>query len=161
MAYPTARLLRGLQDTIARLTQSDAPYNWCHQGHCNCGHLAQSLTQYDASQIHHYAIQKRGDWDQHTLDHCTTSQHPIDWMISDMLQAGLSLTDLRHLERLSDPQLLARMPLERRRNLNYKNREDLVYYLRTWQTLLLEQLAEREAPELPAAEMRETRAVLV
>jgi hypothetical protein len=48
-----------------------------------------------------------------------------------MLDAGLSSDDLVHLERLSDPKVLSALPLTER-NLDYRDRHDVVRYLRLW-----------------------------
>jgi len=42
------------------------------------------------------------------------------------------LQELRDLERLSDPKVLKRIPIERRRNLDHRSREDVVLYMETW-----------------------------
>ena len=69
----------------------------------------------------------------------------MDLMVSKMLEYGLTIDDLSHLERLSDPIILARMEKDRRDQLNKNKREDVVFYLQVWANLLREKwLKEQE-----------------
>ena len=56
----------------------------------------------------------------------------MDFVISALLDLGATLQELRDLERLSDPKVLKRMSIERRRNLDHRCREDVVLYMETW-----------------------------
>ena len=94
--------------------QHGAPYQWGHMGGCNCGNLAQELTKLDKDQIHRYAMQRHGDWNEQAEDYCSTSQMPIDLLINELLNAGLMLEDLKHLERLDDRAVLLRFPVGQR-----------------------------------------------
>ena len=67
---------------------------------------------------------------------------PIDIVINEMLNAGLTLEDLKHLEKLSDREILIRFPLEKR-FLKHNVRDDVVPYLNVWADLLEEQLLEK------------------
>ena len=116
-------------------------------GGCNCGNLAQELTKFNKDQIHRYAMQRHGDWNEQAEDYCSTSSMPIDLLINEMLNAGLQLEDLKHLERLDDRQVLVRFPIEKR-FLKHNLREDVVAYMNAWAELLEEQLLEKI--QLPA-----------
>jgi len=83
-------------------------------------------------------------------DYCPTSFMPIDLLISEMLGAGLTTTDLKNLEKLSDPAILRRLPAEKR-FLKHNLRDDVVLYLSEWARMLEEQWLERV--ELPAMEV--------
>ena len=152
MARPTLELIYALRKT-ARNLQNGAPYQWGHMGGCNCGNLAQELTQMSKDQIHRYAMQRHGDWNEQAEDYCSTSQMPIDLLINEMLSAGLLLEDLKHLERLDDREVLARFPFEKR-FLKHNVREDVVAYMVAWAALLEEQLLEKiKLPSLELAEI--------
>ena len=151
MARPTLELIYALRKT-ARNLQNGAPYQWGHMGGCNCGNLAQELTRLSKDQIHRYAMQRHGDWNEQAEDYCSTSQMPIDLLINEMLSAGLLLEDLKHLERLDDREVLARFPLEKR-FLKHNVREDVVAYMVAWAALLEEQLLEKI--KLPSLELVE------
>ncbi len=147
MARPNPELIDALRRTARKLTEG-APYQWGHMGGCNCGNLAQELTRLTKDQIHTYAMQRYGDWNEQVQDYCPTSQMPIDLVINEMVNAGLSLEDLKNLEKLSDKQILARFPLEKR-FLKHNQRDDVVTYLRAWADMLEEQLLDTiELPEL-------------
>ena len=111
-------------------------------GGCNCGNLAQELTKLNRDQIHRYAMQRYGDWNEQVEDYCSTSQMPIDLIINEMLNAGLMLEDLKHLEKLDDRQVLVRFPLEKR-HLKHNVRDDVVAYMNAWADLLEEQILEK------------------
>ena len=139
MAQSTLPVIQALRDTAQRLA-TQAPYQWGHMGSCNCGHLAQTVTKLTKAEIHARAMQRYGDWERQLLDYCPTSGLPIDQTIDEMLAAGFTRTDLTHLERLSDPVVLAAIPFERRNALRHNQRDDVVLYLRTWADLLENQL---------------------
>lgn len=139
-------LIEALRTTAARL-QTGERYRWTHQGACNCGHLAQTLTQKSRQEIHQAALQKAGDWREHAIEYCATSGLPIDHILGEMLDAGLTLGDIEHLERLSDPRVLRALPPEER-TLDYRRREDVVRYMEAWATLLE---AKQPEPERRAA----------
>lgn len=138
MARPNPELIDALRRT-ARKLKDGAPYQWGHMGGCNCGNLAQELTKLSKNDIHRYAMQRYGDWNEQVEDFCPTSSMPIDLVISEMIGAGLALEDLKHLEKLSDREVLLRIPLEKR-HLKHNVREDVITYLLEWADLLEEKL---------------------
>ncbi|GAB4033291.1 hypothetical protein [Spirosoma jeollabukense] len=141
MARPTPELINALRQTAHKL-KNGAPYQWGHMGGCNCGNLAQELTKLNKDQIHQYAMQRHGDWNEQAEDYCSTSQMPIDLLINEMLTAGLLLEDLKHLERLDDRQVLVRLPLAKR-HLKHNVREDVISYMNAWAELLEDQLIDK------------------
>jgi len=146
MARPNPDLISAMRRTANKL-QTGAPYQWGHMGSCNCGNLAQELTQYSKAEIHHFAMRNHGDWNEQVNDYCATSGLPMDLLISDLLMHGLSIEDLKHLERLSDREVLKRLPAEHRYP-EHNKREDVVRYLNAWADLLEEKfLAVARVPE--------------
>jgi len=137
MARPNPDLISGIERTASKLLQG-AIYQWGHMGACNCGNLAQELTPFSKAEIHQYAMQRHGDWNEQLIDYCPTSGYPIDLVVSKMLSYGLTLEDLAHLERLSDPEILSRMNKERRESLSKNSREDVIFYLQVWAKCLRE-----------------------
>jgi hypothetical protein len=71
---------------------------------------------------------------------------PIDIIIFELLTSGFSLEDLKNLEKLSDKQILMRLPIENR-YLRHNVRADVIVYLTEWANMLEEQLL--EAIKLP------------
>ncbi|MGB3851554.1 MAG: hypothetical protein WA958_16420 [Tunicatimonas sp.] len=139
MAKPRLELIQALRKTAQKIADSNH-YQWGHMGSCNCGHLVQEVTQLTRAEIHDYAMRTRGgDWSEQALDYCPTSGYLMDQVISIMLDAGLEVEDFRHLERLSDRAVLRRLP-QQERFLQHNQREDVAKYLRTWASLLEEQL---------------------
>jgi len=157
MANSTLPVIQALRNTAQRLA-TQAPYQWGHMGSCNCGHLAQTITNLTKGEIHARAMQRYGDWERQLIDYCPTSGLPIDTTIDEMLALGFTRTDLTHLERLSDPTIRAAIPFERRDALRHNQRDDVVLYLRTWATLLENQLlAGIQLPELLSAPVTAAR----
>lgn len=126
-----------LQNTALRLTHSES-YQWGHMGACNCGHLAQEVTELSRQEIHDYAMRSYGDWNEQLSDHCPASGMPFDLIIGEILSKGFSREELMHLERLSDLRVLALLP-EERRPLAKNRRDDVVAYLHAWAKLLQQQ----------------------
>ena len=87
-------------------------------------------------------MQRYGDWNEQVDDYCSISQMPIDLVINEMLNAGLMLEDLKHLEKLDDRQVLIRFPLEAR-YLKHNVRDDVVAYMNAWADLMEEQILEK------------------
>ena len=136
MAKPTLELIEAIKRTIVNL-QSGTEYSWGHMGSCNCGNLAQELTGLTKAEIHSYAMEKYGDWSEQIMDYCPVSGYPMDLLISSLLDKGLDLEDLKHLERLSNPEVLKRI---QNKELKYNLRNDVIIYLSEWKNLLEEKL---------------------
>lgn len=150
MARPTPELITALRETAERLSRG-AQYRWTHMGQCNCGHLAQTITQQPAAELHAQALQKHGLWADKALEYCGTSGYPIDDVLGQMFDLGLYQEDVVHLERLSDPDVLRAMP-RACRPADHKNRDHVVAYLRTWAGLLEDKWLERTgAVQLPVS----------
>ena len=124
-------LSEALRVTAKRIA-SGSVYKWTHMGACNCGHLAQTVTFNSPEVLHKLALQRAGDWAEQTREYCPASGYSLDFVISALLDLGATLQELRDLERLSDPKVLKRMSIERRRNLDHRCREDVVLYMETW-----------------------------
>ena len=131
MARATRELVAALLETADRLAGS-APYSWGHMGMCNCGHLAQSITGLAHAEIHQSALVREGDWEQQASDYCPTSGALIDVILAAMFDLGLTRSDIRHLEKLSDPAVLRRVG----RAVRFNSRDDVIVYMRTWAQIL-------------------------
>ena len=136
MARVSEELIAAFRKIITKL-KNNAPYEWGHMGACNCGNLAQEITRLSKAEIHQYAMQKSGDWNDQLIDYCPTSGYPMDLMISKLIEAGLTIDELKHLERLSDPKVLSLIELPKKHQLQKNRKEDVILYLETW-TLILE-----------------------
>ena len=139
-----AELIAAIERTAKKL-KNGAAYQWGHMGACNCGNLAQELTSLSKAEIHRFAMERSGDWNDQILEFCPTSGYPIDLIIENMLSYGLTLDDLGHLERLSAPEVLAKLPFEVRNNLSQNRKDDVILYLETWAQVLRERW-EKQTP---------------
>ena len=146
MARASIQLIQALSETAQRLAQGDK-YQWGHMGSCNCGHLAQTITKHSKGEIHGAAMWRYGDWREQLRDYCPQSGLPLDEIIDQMAEFGLTRQDLEHMERLSHPSITQRLP-QNRKYLQHNHRDDVVLYLETWVKMLEEELIEKV--ELPA-----------
>jgi hypothetical protein len=144
MARPSIALASAIRSTAARLRAGSA-FAWGHMGRCNCGHLAQTLTSRTAAELHAAAQERCGDWREQTREYCPTSGLAIDVVIEELLAAGLSLSDLRHLEDLSDPVVLARVPA---RFLRRSDVRHTIQYMEAWAEVMETEL-QRPGPTAP------------
>ena len=139
------KIISALRKTAAELENGNR-YEWGHMGSCNCGNLAQTITNFSRAEIQKYALEKRGDWTNQLLDYCPTSGYPMDMIIERMLDFGFSQLDLRNLEWLSDDKILAKI------NVTFLNRNlksDTILYFKTWADLLEDQIIDKiELPNL-------------
>jgi hypothetical protein len=156
MARANLALIAALRTTAARL-RLGAPYRWTHLGACNCGHLAQTVTHLDADAIRRYAMERAGEWADQVLEFCPTSGYPMDEIFRALFELGLSRDDVAHLEKLSAPEVLLRLPLELRLQISYRDREHVVSYMNAFADLLEERLDSQA--RLDAAEASERRRV--
>ncbi len=72
----------------------------------------------------------------------------MEALIRQMLTFGFDADDLKHLERLSDPMVLHRLPIEHR-NLKHNVKSDVVRYLNTWAEAIEETLFIETRVSLP------------
>ena len=112
---------------VAERLEAGAPYQWGHMGQCNCGHLAQVITQKSAREIHQSAIARHtGECTEFANDYCGATGALIDDVFAELLAMGLSREDIVHLENLSDPAVVARVGRPLQRHV----RDDAVAYTR-------------------------------
>ena len=179
MVAASSRLVVALRQTAARLARSETTYRWASFAHCNCGHLAQTITGLDPDELQRRAMRKEGDWgaqaraveplrfpefdygDRPALDEgawepenvgaCQVTGAPLDEILREMYALGLSPSDVGHLERLSDPVVRRRLG----NNTSYfahHRREHVVAYLNAWADLLEEEMDSLDEIYLEAAE---------
>ena len=141
MARASIQLIQALRETAQRLAQGDN-YQRGHMGSCNCGHLAQTITKHSKGDIHGAAMWRYGDWREQLRDYCPQSGFPLDQIIDQMTEFGLTRQDLEHLERLSHPAITQALP-PGRKYLQHNRREDVVLYLETWARVLEEELVSK------------------
>jgi hypothetical protein len=174
MAIPTARLVVALRETAARLRSAGAVYKWSHFGHCNCGHLAQTITGRSAREIYDAAFVRSGDWGQQARDlvlpdygdrpaidegafeHegrelCSATGSPLEQVLAEMYAAGLDRDDIDRLEDLSDGEVLRFLGASTTGLVRHA-REDVVRYLEGWAELLARRLTPLERARLEALE---------
>lgn len=170
MAVPTARLVVALRETAARLASPAAVYRWSHFGHCNCGHLAQTITGLPARTIYQAAFRRPGDWGQQAAaldvpdfgdrpandegawepegtDHCAATGSPLEVVLGAMYDVGLERRDIEHLEDLSDERVLRRLGAVAT-GLPRDDRASVVRYLEAWADLVESQLPVPMRPRL-------------
>jgi len=127
MAKATKKLVDALRKSAQNL-QEGAPYAWGHQGQCNCGHLVQNLTQLTSQEIiRHTQANRIGEWSEMAEEFCPTSNAPVNLLVQKLLDAGLSLSDIHHLEYLNDKKVLNFLPMGFRW-LNKNQRADVIDY---------------------------------
>lgn len=148
MAQATVALVRALRKTALRLREGSA-YRWSHFAKCNCGNLAQTITDYSAREIYDAAFQRGGDWGEQAREYCATSGLPMDVILGEMYALGFEAEDIGYLERLNHPDVVRRLPAERR-PLRHTSREDTVLFMETWASLLAEALPNDERAHLEA-----------
>ncbi len=143
MALATWEIVTALRKTAQKL-KDEKSYQWGHMGACNCGNLAQIITNFTKAEIHQYALAAReGDWSEMAEEYCQISGLPLDMMISAMINKGFSLDDFKNLEYLSDKKVLAMIPQEKREQLKHNKKEDVIFYIETWAQLLENELVDK------------------
>jgi len=138
MAKASLELVAALRAAANKL-KNGAHYAWGHHGACNCGHLLQVITQLDEKEILGYAHAGAGEWTEIAMESCSITGAPLNWLLSKLEAAGLTATDIHHIEYLDDKAVLQRLPGGFRwlkRNL----RQDVIDYLEAFASLLEDKL---------------------
>ncbi len=142
MASPTPAVIHALRCTAVELNRR-LDYQWGHMGSCNCGFLAQQVSHLQKNEIHTYAMQRCGDWNEQLNDYCPASGYAMDDLITSLVDFGFDIDDLKHLERLSDQKVLRMIPQDAQ-PLKHNVKTDVVRYLNAWanalETTLLEKI---------------------
>ncbi len=141
MAKLSLEIVSALRKTALKI-QNSSNYEWGHMGACNCGNLAQVITQKSKREIHQHAMSNivAGDWNDMLNDYCSTSNQPFDDIVSDMIQFGFTAEELIQLEKLSNPEVLVKLP--QGVYLRHNVKEDVVIYMYLWADLLEEKIQE-------------------
>ena len=138
MATPSLELIQAFRETARRLRYG-AHYAWGHHGACNCGNLLQVITPLTEGEILRYAHTAVGEWKELAEEYCSASNAPVNLVMSKLEQAGLTPVDIRHIEYLSDREVLEHLP-GGFRWLKKNIREDVILYFETFADLLEEKL---------------------
>ena len=136
MATENANLIQFLNQAIDKLS-IDGAYQWGHSGACNCGHLAQVMTGESKGDLLKYSQVREGDWTEQAEKYCETSGLDIDRVIRVMLENGLSIDDINHIEYLSNPSILQKLP-NGHQHLERNQKQNVIMYFQAWVTLLEE-----------------------
>lgn len=140
MAIPSLKIIDALRKTANQI-KNGSRYEWGHMGSCNCGNLAQTVTSFSRAEIQKYALEKRGDWNEQLIDYCPTSGFPMDLIIEKMIDFGFSKQDLRHLEWLSDTEIVNEVLKDKSiSHLSRNSKSDTILYMKTWANLLEDKL---------------------
>lgn len=150
MAKPSLEIVEALRKAAKKIEESEN-YQWGHMGACNCGFLAQEVTKLTKAEIHRRAMERHGDWTEHLNDYCPVNGLPFDDIISELIAFGFDSSDLKHLEKLSDPGILRTFSFAER-NLQHNVKQDVVNYLKAWIKLLEDELVANIKIELPETE---------
>lgn len=129
MATSNPTLIAALRETADRL-DAGARYEWGHMGRCNCGHLVQTVTQLTDREIVRSIDHQLDEWTEHANDYCAGTGHKVEDLFAALDAIGFYADDVRHLEYLSDPRVLDRLPAASR-HLRRNQAEDVCLYLRT------------------------------
>jgi hypothetical protein len=138
MAHPTFELIHALRETATRL-RNGAQYSWGHHGACNCGNLLQVITRLDAGEIRRYAHTAVGEWTELAQEFCPATGAPVNYIITQLEQLGLTPTDIHHIEYLTDREVLNHLP-GGFRWLKRNKKEDTILYFETFANVLEEKL---------------------
>lgn len=141
MANPSLQLIGFLREAAHRL-QYGAHYVWGHHGACNCGHLLQVITQLDEKEILAHAHTGPGEWTEIAAESCSVTGAPVSLLLLKLEQAGLTPTDIHHIEYLDDKEVLQYLP-GGFRWLKRNIRQDVIDYFEAFASMLEEKLLQQ------------------
>lgn len=141
-------------------------YRWSRFAHCNCGHLAQTITGLTPNTIEAAAKRHPGDWGEQArtlcgprlrptldqgspaidgalepedIDVCNVTGQTMPQILATLFAWGLEPTDVEALERLSDSAVRRRLGTNTI-DFPHGERQNVIAYLRAWADLLEEKL---------------------
>ena len=140
MAHASIELIAALRETAQRL-RNGAHYAWGHHGACNCGNLLQTITPLSESELRRTAHQSTGEWTELFESYCPSTGSPLDLIARHLEAIGLTPTDMRHVEYLSDKDVLHHLK-GGFRWLKRNKREDVIDYFEAFADMLEEKMVE-------------------
>ena len=153
MANPSTALVAALRAAAGNLSNG-SHYAWGHHGACNCGHLLQVITQLDEKEILAHAHTGPGEWTEIAAESCAVTGAPVSLLLSKLEEAGLTPTDIHHIEYLNDKEVLQNLP-GGFRWLKKNARQDVIDYFEALAALLEAQLLQ-EANVAAALSLQQT-----
>ena len=142
MSRANRQLIEALRSAAQRIKDEAVKYAWGHHGSCNCGHLVQSVTSWTPSEIIRFAHTGSGEWSEMAEAWCPHSNAPVDYLVRQLIDLGLTPTDIANLERLNDREVLRSLP-GGFRHLRHNRREDAALYMETLANMLEERLSDQ------------------
>lgn len=150
MANANFDLIDALRNTADRL-KNGADYAWGNHGACNCGNLLQSITSLTKGEVLRYAQSGVGEWTELAEEYCPQTNLPVNYLIEQLQNVGLTPTDIHNIEYLQDRQVLEALP-GGFRWLKRNERAHVIEYFETFANLLEEQLI--SSIEIPQPALR-------
>lgn len=153
------KLITALRTAANALENATFYYEWQQPAMCNCGSLFCALTGLSSADLKDripapvsgtsYA------WSRLVGQYCPITGMPTQELFSKILGYGLTTTDIVNLEFLNDEKVLARVNITKEKRtgiwpfrrtittkvdeLDYKNKEHVIAYMRAWADLLTEE----------------------
>jgi hypothetical protein len=143
MANANSFLINALRQT-ARKLEAGSEYAWGNHGSCNCGNLLQVITALNRTEILRLAHTGIGEWTERAEEYCNVSNLPADQLISHLIEAGLTPSDIHNIEYLEDREILERLP-GGFRWLKRNERADVILYLDVMANILEEKMIAESA----------------
>lgn len=131
--------IEALEKTIYNLENNVYEYNWDSYESCNCGVLAHSIigsnSLYDTGYRNSPSCMGFGASSEF---HCLTTNLPLPEVFQAVKDAGFTFEEMLHLEVLNNVKILVHPGLDRW-SLDYKNKTDVIKYLKAWVEVLKEE----------------------
>jgi hypothetical protein len=128
-------LVDALRKTSDRLENPEIDYQWGHMGHCNAGHLIQTLTGMSSFEIVESIDFELDEWSEHAIDYCSKTGCKVDDIFITIERYGVTHNDIVKLEYLSDRRVLENLE-GGFRYLQRNERNDVIEYMRSYADLL-------------------------
>ena len=103
------KLIQALKKTAADL-ENGCKYEWGHMGRCNAGCLVQNLMDKTDTEIAKMVDFDLAEWSEHAKEYCNGSKKNVQDLFLNLQHYGLGYKDVMHIEHLSDPKVLSRLP---------------------------------------------------
>ncbi len=126
METKTQRLIKGLNVVINALKNGTIHYDWSHQDSCNCGVVAQAILAKNKDEIRTYYNEVQKELAKHNTNDakvdltwqngvrylCPLTGEPMVEVFRKLFEAGLSKSDIVHLEYMNNPAILKRSGIQ-------------------------------------------------
>lgn len=189
MSTRKQKLIKALKLVINNLKNDTANYEWNHQSTCNCGLVAQAITnlsQHELAELSHSMFDELDkkykdnksttiSWQLAVKEYCPLTGEPLKDILKKLFQNGLTKEDMVHLEYMTNPAILKKSGIRVSKfpyfgkfvgsffpiKDYHSKQQNLILYLQAWVSILENEISIYANDTLSKIELEEKLLIVV